>query len=86
MAIAMVGTALGLAVAAACVAFYRKGVKDGGGFAAARGGAPKQGADKPAADEGEAAMMRRYETILSYDPYNLSREAGPFEGRCGERV
>lgn len=82
MEILGLGAVLGLAVAAACIACYRKGVRDGG----AKGVAGKTGAaqSRPAADEGEAAMMRRYEAILSYDPFAPSREAA--ERPYGERV
>ncbi len=38
-------------------------------------------------DEDAAAMMKRYETILSYDPYNSPQKTPLFGGGSeGERV
>lgn len=88
------GVAAGLAAAAACLMFYRKGVRDG---MAAREGRPAGRLRRQQSigheslitksDENAAAMMKRYEAILSYDPYNVQQKNSPFMGEPeGERV
>lgn len=82
MEIIGLGAAAGIIVSAVCMMFYRKGVRDG--MVMKKGNAPQASFNGKAAvgDEESAAMMKRYETILSYDPYGAAR-AG-FGG--GERV
>jgi hypothetical protein len=93
-----IGAAAGLIVAAACMMFYRKGVRDGagvpakakalwgGGTGMKRGAAPQAGFKAAGSDEDAMAMMKRYETILSYDPYNSPQKAALFGNPEGERV
>ena len=54
----LIGAAAGIAVAAAGIACYRRGLKDG------RAKAPLNGEDAP-----ENALIRKYEAIMDYDPY-----------------
>jgi hypothetical protein len=54
----LIGAAAGIAVAAAGILCYRRGLLDG------RGKRPE-----PDADEPENALMRKYEAIMDYDPY-----------------
>lgn len=70
-----IGTAAGAAVAALCAFFYRKGIKDGMGFK--KSIPPAQGGE-----EEQSELMRKYELIMSYDPYGASEKAGAW----GERV
>lgn len=89
MEIIGIGAILGLVAAAVCVAFYRKGVRDGMGVK--KGVAPQKdfAGNFGRAQEGDdeaAAMMKRYETILSYDPYNSSRSTSSFGNTDGERA
>lgn len=58
MAEVLIGVAAGIAAAAAGIAFYRRGLKDG------RRRAPETEADVP-----ESALMRKYEAIMDYNPY-----------------
>jgi hypothetical protein len=99
MEIIGLGMALGLIAAAACVMCYRRGLSDGAelrqggtpgrffgrtasaaGFA--RGGRQETG--RGAGDDEAAAMMKRYETILSYDPYASAQREAVYGG--GERA
>ena len=54
----LAGAAAGIAVAAAGILCYRRGLLDG----------RKQG-QQPFADEPESALMKKYEAIMDYDPY-----------------
>ncbi len=56
----LTGVAAGIAVAAACVAFYRRGLLDG------RKREPETN------EEPANALMRKYEAIMDYDPYGES--------------
>lgn len=53
----LTGAAAGLTVAAACVAFYRRGLLDG-----------RKRVPEPE-EEPQNALMRKYEAIMDYDPY-----------------
>ena len=68
MEIIGLGAAAGIIIGAACMMFYRKGVRDG--MSMKRGAAPQAGFNKAqSGDDETATMMKRYEAILSYDPY-----------------
>ena len=68
MEIIGLGAAAGIIVSAVCMMFYRKGVRDG--MSMKKGTAPQAGFTKvQSGDEETATMMKRYEAILSYDPY-----------------
>lgn len=54
----LIGAAAGIAVAAAGIACYRRGLLDG------RGKAPSPEEDAP-----ENVLIRKYEAIMDYDPY-----------------
>jgi hypothetical protein len=54
----LAGAAAGIAVAAAGILCYRRGLLDG------RAKAPAPEADAP-----ENALIRKYEAIMDYDPY-----------------
>lgn len=59
----LIGVAVGLALAALCLACYRQGAKRGGGQKRTKssGGA--------AGEEEQNALMKKYEAIMGYDPY-----------------
>lgn len=63
----LIGAAAGAAVAALCAYMYRKGVKDGMGFKKA---APAQ----EAGEDVQSELMKKYELIMSYDPYCASEK------------
>ena len=56
----LIGEAAGLAVAALCALCYTQGRKHGGGRKTQMGAA---------AEEEQNALMKKYETIMGYDPY-----------------
>ncbi|MEL7604320.1 MAG: hypothetical protein AAGU77_14275 [Bacillota bacterium] len=56
----MMGAAAGIAVAAAGILCYRRGLLDGRG--------PRRG-PQPDAKEPDNALIRKYEAIMDYDPY-----------------
>lgn len=62
MAEILIGAAAGLAVAAAGLLGYRRGLKDGKGQRGTRR-VPDGGAEE------QNALMKKYEAILDYDPY-----------------
>lgn len=70
----MMGVAAGVLVAGMCVIFYRKGVRDG--MDVKKGVRPKAKAifDMGGTDEQQSDLMKKYETILSYDPYGDGNE------------
>lgn len=91
MEIVGIGAVAGLIAAAVCMMFYRKGVRDGMNMK--RGAAPQAGITQPVyfgeaqgSDEEALNMMKRYEAILSYDPYGSSQKAALFERSNGECV
>ncbi len=61
----LIGAAAGALAAAACALFYRKGVKDGMGLR-------KRGVTAEAGEETQNELMRKYELIMSYDPYGTT--------------
>ena len=91
MEIIGLGAAAGLIVAAVCMIFYTKGVRDGMNMK--RGNAPQTGHTQPGhfgmaqgSDEEALTLMKRYEAILSYDPYGSPQKAALFGGLDGEHV
>jgi len=54
----LAGAAAGIAVAAAGILCYRRGLMDG-----------KRHRQEQFADEPENALMKKYEAIMDYDPY-----------------
>ena len=67
MAELAIGIAAGIGIAAMCMIFYRKGVRDGMSM---RKGAKVRGAAGDAGgDEEQNALMKKYEMIMNYDPY-----------------
>jgi hypothetical protein len=76
MVAVVLGVALGICVAVACVKFYRRGVNDGMAVFQHEElpiDEPKPVKETPATNE-EKAMMDRYEAILAYNPYNTEGE------------
>lgn len=63
MAEILIGMAAGLAVAAAGLLGYRRGLKDGAGRLR------KRRMDTDEAGQQQDALMKKYETIMGYDPY-----------------
>lgn len=63
----LTGAAAGALVAALCALFYRRGVKDGMGF-------KKRGVSTEAGEETQNELMRKYELIMSYDPYGTTEK------------
>lgn len=59
MAEVLAGVAAGLAVAAASVAFYRRGLADG----------RRRAQPSEATGESQSALMKKYEAIMDYDLY-----------------
>ncbi len=76
----LIGAAAGAVVAALCAFFYKRGVKDGMKLKKTCGAAGE--------DLGEAQneLMKKYELIMSYDPYGASEKQQAFWGGYGERV
>jgi hypothetical protein len=54
----LIGAAAGIAVAAAGILCYRRGLLDG-----------RRHRPEPDSDEAENALIRKYEAIMDYDPY-----------------
>ncbi len=63
MAEILIGLAAGLAVAAAVLLGYRRGLTDG------RGGKETPRGNHADATQEQDALMKKYEAILEYDPY-----------------
>ncbi len=65
----IVGIAAGIFVAVICMIFYRKGVRDGMGIK--KGALPKVKRifDKDEQGEAQTELLKKFETILNYDPY-----------------
>jgi hypothetical protein len=75
----LIGGAAVIAAAVMSALFYRKGVKDGMGWKKAEAGVQEDGA------EVSNELMRKYELIMSYDPYGATERPGAWSG-YGERV
>lgn len=78
MEIIGLGAVIGLVMTAACMMFYRKGVRDcmeikRGTSQKGPGCSPRHNTAHD--DAGMAAMMKRYEAILSYDPYGAPQKS-----------
>jgi hypothetical protein len=75
----LIGAAAGIAAAAVCASFYLKGQRDGMKRREAAGAAPGEcGEDKG----GE--LMRKYELIMGYDPYEAAGKREAFKSGYGE--
>lgn len=67
------GAAAGLIVAAMCVFFYAKGVRDG--MDVKKGVRPRMMHAGEAKDDAAASeISKKFEAILSYDPYAAGRQ------------
>ena len=60
----IIGTAAGLLVAALCAFIYTKGVRDGMELRK-----KKLSAGMEDGEDAQSELMRKYEMIMSYDPY-----------------
>ncbi|MGE5495093.1 MAG: hypothetical protein ACM3S4_07340 [Burkholderiales bacterium] len=75
----LIGAAAGIAAAAVCVSFYLKGKRDGMKRREAEVAAPgERGEDKG----GE--LMRKYELIMGYDPYEAAGKRETYKSGYGE--
>jgi hypothetical protein len=68
----IIGAAAGAAAAALCALFYIKGVRDG----MKKRGMRKHGFENSGAETTQNEFMRKYELIMSYDPYGITETKG----------
>ena len=68
------GAAAGLIVAAACALFYLKGVRDG--MDVKKGRKPRIAGKigTGGSDEAQSEIGKKFEAILSYDPYETDKQ------------
>lgn len=64
----LIGAAAGAITAVVCALFYRKGVKDGMRFK------KRNISFDEGSGEAQNEIMRKYELIMSYDPYGTSEK------------
>lgn len=77
----LIGAAAGIAAAAVCASFYLKGQRDGMKRKEAADAVPNEGGE----DKG-GELMRKYELIMGYDPYEAAGKQETFKSGYGERL
>jgi hypothetical protein len=68
----IIGAAAGAVAAGLCALFYIKGVKDG----MRKRGRRRHGFENRGTETAQNEFMRKYELIMSYDPYGNTESKG----------